>query len=148
MRRNQLHALAIWTSNTFLLVNGLNMILWCWKGLIPPSTYGSLYQESSTESLSSTYRFYPRSHSSACSPVYRSIIGRYVPNDEYVKKFVPSSFTAPLTAAAAHVHAPIPCNYTGNPWTPILGHGLSNPLVSLSSCLVHSGLWAGVIVDT
>jgi hypothetical protein len=39
MRRNQLHALAIWTSNTFLLVNGLNVILWCWNRLIPPSTF-------------------------------------------------------------------------------------------------------------
>jgi hypothetical protein len=85
----------------------------------------------------------------AYSPVHCSIIERYVPNDEYVEKIVPSSFTTPLTAAAACVHAPIPCNYTGNPWTPILGHGLSNPLVSLFSCLVHSGLWGGgVIVDT
>jgi hypothetical protein len=69
----------------------------------------------------------------AYSPVYRSIIGKYVPNDEYVEKFVPSSFTTPLTAKAACIHAPIPCNYTGNPWTPILGMGFP---IHLFPCLV------------
>ena len=69
----------------------------------------------------------------AYSPVYRSIIGSYARNDEYLDKFVPSSFTTPITAAAARVHAPIPSDYADNAWIPILGHGLYNPLVSLSS---------------
>jgi hypothetical protein len=34
-------------------------------------------------------------------PVYRSIIGSYAGNDDYLDKFVPSSFTTPITAAAA-----------------------------------------------
>jgi hypothetical protein len=37
----------------------------------------------------------------AYSPVYRSIIGSYARNDEYLDNFVPSSFTTPITAAAA-----------------------------------------------
>ncbi len=77
----------------------------------------------------------------AYSPVYRSIIGSYAGNDDYLDKFFPSSFTTPLTAAAARVHAPLQSDYADNPWITILGHGLYNPLVPLSSCLVHSGLW-------
>jgi hypothetical protein len=84
----------------------------------------------------------------AYSPVYRYIIGSYAGNNAYLDKFVPSSFTTPLTAAAAGVHAPLRSDYADNPWFPILGHGLYNPLVSLSSCLAHSGLWGGVTLDT
>ncbi len=67
------------------------------------------------------------------SPVYRSIIGSYTRNDAYLDNFVPSSYTTPITAAAARVHAPIPSDYADNPWIPIFAHGLYNPLVSLSS---------------
>jgi hypothetical protein len=79
----------------------------------------------------------------AYSPVYHSIIGLYAGNDDYLDKFVPSSFTTPLTAAAARVHTPLQSDYADNPQITILGHGLYNPLVHLSSCLVHSGLWGG-----
>ena len=34
-------------------------------------------------------------------PVYRFIIGSYAGNDDYLDKFVPSTFTTPITAAAA-----------------------------------------------
>jgi hypothetical protein len=37
----------------------------------------------------------------AYTPVYRSIIGSYARNDAYLDNFVPSSFTTPITAAAA-----------------------------------------------
>jgi hypothetical protein len=37
----------------------------------------------------------------AYSPVYHSIIGLYTTNDLYLDKFVPSSFSTPITAAAA-----------------------------------------------
>ena len=37
----------------------------------------------------------------AYSPVYRSIIGSYTRNDAYLDNFVPSSYTTPITAAAA-----------------------------------------------
>jgi hypothetical protein len=84
----------------------------------------------------------------AYSPVNRFIIGSYAGQDDYLDQFVPSSFTTPLTAAAALVHAPLRSDYADSPWISILGHGLYNPLVSLSSCLVHSGLWGGAIVDT
>ncbi len=84
----------------------------------------------------------------AYSPVYRSIIGSYARNYAYLDNFVPSSFTTPITAAAAQVHAPILSDYADNPWIPILGHGLYNPLVSLFSYFVHSGLWGGITEDT
>ncbi len=86
--------------------------------------------------------------SPAYLPVYRSIVGSYTRNDKYLENFVPSSFTTSMTAAAARVHAPFPSDYADNPWIPILCHGLYNPLVSLSSCLVHSGLWGDVTMDT
>ncbi len=57
----------------------------------------------------------------AYSPVYRSIIRLYAGNDDYLDKFVPSSFTTPLTAAAARVHAPLRSDYADNPWITILG---------------------------
>jgi hypothetical protein len=76
----------------------------------------------------------------AYSPIHRSIIGSYAGVDDYLDKFVPSSFTNPLTAAAARVYAPLRSDYADNPWIQILGHGLYNPHVSLSSCLAHSGL--------
>jgi hypothetical protein len=76
-------------------------------------------------------------------PVYQSIVGLYATIDDYMDKKVPSSFTTPITAAAAQVHAPLSSDYADSPWIPIHGHGLYNPLVSLSSCLVHSGLWGG-----
>ncbi len=81
-------------------------------------------------------------------PVYQSIVGSYTTINDYMDNFVPSSFTTPITAAAARVHAPLPSDYADSPWIPILGDGLYNPLVSLSSCLVHSGLWGGVTVNT
>ena len=84
----------------------------------------------------------------AYSPLHKSIIGSCAGVDDYLEQFVPSSFTTPLTAAAARVHAPLRSDYADNPWLPILGHGLYNPHVSLSSCLGHSGLWGGVTVDT
>jgi hypothetical protein len=37
----------------------------------------------------------------AYSPVYRSIVGSYATIDNYMTNFVPSSFTTPITAAAA-----------------------------------------------
>ncbi len=81
----------------------------------------------------------------AYSPIYRSTIGSYAGVDDYINKFVPSSFTTPLTAAAARVHAPLRSDNADNPWIQILGHGLYNSHVSLS---LHSELWGGVTVDT
>ena len=49
------------------------------------------------------------------SPVYDSIIGTYTNNTVDMEHFVPPSFTAPTTAAAARVHAPILSYYQHNP---------------------------------
>ncbi len=57
------------------------------------------------------------------SPVYTSIIGDFPNHMPAIAKFIPSSFTTPLTAAAAQVYAPIKTDYQHNPWLPILAHG-------------------------
>jgi hypothetical protein len=57
-------------------------------------------------------------------PVHLYLIGTYTDHDFAIDKHVPSSFTTPLTAAAARVFAPTYDDFHGNPWTTILWHGL------------------------
>ena len=57
-------------------------------------------------------------------PVHLYLIGTYTDHDFAINKHVPSSFTTPLTAAAARVFAPTYDDFHGNPWTTILWHGL------------------------
>jgi hypothetical protein len=58
------------------------------------------------------------------SPVYQSIVGTYTDQFVDIEQRVPTSFTTPMCAAAARVHAPIPDDYAGNPWLiVILSHG-------------------------
>ncbi len=60
------------------------------------------------------------------SPVHLYIVGTYNDHDSAIDTYVPTSFTTPLTAAAARVFAPLPDNYLDNPWTPILWHGFQS----------------------
>ena len=62
------------------------------------------------------------------SPVHLHIVGTYNDNDSAIDTYVPTSFTTPLTAAAAQVFAPITEDYLGNPWTPILWHGFQSSI--------------------
>ncbi len=62
------------------------------------------------------------------SPVYLYIVGTYNDNAPAIDTYVPTSFTTPLTAAAARVFAPITDDYIGNPWTPILWHGFQSSI--------------------
>ena len=57
------------------------------------------------------------------SPIYQSIVGTYSDQHVDLETFVPSSFTTPMTAAAARVYAPILADYLGNPWLLVLWHG-------------------------
>jgi len=57
------------------------------------------------------------------SPVYSYLIGTYSDHDIAIEDYVPRSFTTPLTAAAARIHAPVYDDYYGNPWTVVLWHG-------------------------
>jgi hypothetical protein len=57
------------------------------------------------------------------SPVHLYLIGTYTNHDIAIDQYVPTSFTTPITAAAARVFAPISDDYLGNPWTLILWHG-------------------------
>jgi hypothetical protein len=57
------------------------------------------------------------------SPVHLYLIGTYTDHDIDIDKYVPTSFTTAMTAAAARVFAPIIDNYLRNPWTIILWHG-------------------------
>jgi len=59
----------------------------------------------------------------AYSPIYKSTIGTYTNQHGEFDKFVPFSFTTPITAAAARVYAPIIDDYMGNPWLVVLWHG-------------------------
>ena len=68
-----------------------------------------------------------------CSLVYDTIVGRFSNHTLDIDNFVPPSFTTPLTAAAAWVHAPIFSDYKHNPWLVVIGHGQYNPLFSSSS---------------
>jgi hypothetical protein len=57
------------------------------------------------------------------SPIYHTIVGTYANHSVDIDKYTPQSFTTPLTAAAAQIHAPLWDNYTTSPWLPIIGHG-------------------------
>ncbi len=54
------------------------------------------------------------------SPVYQSIVGMYTDQFVNIELHVPKSFTTPMCAAAARVHAPLPEDYAGNPWLIVL----------------------------
>jgi hypothetical protein len=81
------------------------------------------------------------------SPIYSTIVGTYTNHTINVDKFIPQSFTTPLTAAAAQVYAPLRDDYVHSQWLHILRHGdtiqCSNDSFCLSSSLnhfVHTGL--------
>jgi hypothetical protein len=57
------------------------------------------------------------------SPVHLHLIEKYTNHDIAIYQYVPTSFTTPITAAAARVFAPISDDYLGNPWRLILWHG-------------------------
>ena len=59
----------------------------------------------------------------AHSPTYQSAIGTYTDSFHTSEMYVPESFTTPLCATAAWVHAPLPSDYAGNPWLIVLLHG-------------------------
>jgi hypothetical protein len=86
------------------------------------------------------------------SPTYSTLVGSYTNHTINVDKFIPHSFTTPLTAAAACVYAPLKEDYAYSPWLPILGHGAtiqysddSFPLSSSLNLSIHTGLWGGVL---
>ena len=89
------------------------------------------------------------------SPIYSKIVGSYTNHTIDVNKFTPHSFTTPITATAARVHAPLKEDYAYSPWLSILGHGetiqCSNDSFHLSSPvnhLLHTGLWGGVTIGS
>ena len=57
------------------------------------------------------------------SPIYKSLFGTYTNHHVDVDTFVHSSFTTPMTAAAARVYAPIREDNVDNPWLIVLWHG-------------------------
>jgi hypothetical protein len=57
------------------------------------------------------------------SPVYQQAITTYCNQfEEEIDKFVPDSFTTPITAKAARIFAPTYDDLWGNPWLYILWH--------------------------
>jgi hypothetical protein len=57
------------------------------------------------------------------SPIYSQLIGAYTEQHSDIDEYVPSSFTTPLCAAAAWIHAPIWEDYLENPRIHVLWHG-------------------------
>jgi len=63
------------------------------------------------------------------SPVHLYLIGTYSDHDFAIDNYVPTSFTTPLTAAAARVFTPTTHDdFLGNPWTTILWHGFQSSI--------------------
>jgi hypothetical protein len=56
-------------------------------------------------------------------PIYKFTIGTYTNQHVDLERFIPPSFTTPMTAAAARVYAPLAEDYMGNPWLVVLWHG-------------------------
>jgi hypothetical protein len=54
------------------------------------------------------------------SPVYHSIVGTCTDQFVDIDHHVPETFTTPMCAAAARVHAPLLEAYAGNPWHKVL----------------------------
>jgi hypothetical protein len=48
------------------------------------------------------------------SPVYHEIVWTFMEQSVAIERFVPDSFTTPICAAAAWVHAPLPEDHVGN----------------------------------
>ena len=55
------------------------------------------------------------------SPIYQHAITTYGDKLDY-DRYIPDSFTTPITAAAARIYAPILEDIKGNPWLRILWH--------------------------
>jgi hypothetical protein len=62
------------------------------------------------------------------SPVYHTIVGTYTDQTTAFEHFVPESFTIPMCAAAARAHAPLPEDYTDNPWLTIVLFVMVSPI--------------------
>ena len=57
------------------------------------------------------------------SPVYSYLVGTYSDAVMDTATCVPTSYTTPITAAAARVCAPLLADHAGNPWAVVLWHG-------------------------
>jgi hypothetical protein len=79
------------------------------------------------------------------SPVYKSIVGLLPNHTPNIDKFVPTSFTTPLTARAARIYAPLKEDLQHNPWVSILCMGTIQPPCQLSLFSTF-GLWGGVTI--
>ena len=78
-------------------------------------------------------------------PVYLSLVGLLPNHTPNVDKFIPNSFTTPITARAARTFAPLTKDIQNNPWVRILCMGTIQPPCKLS--LVSTfGLWGGVSI--
>ncbi len=57
------------------------------------------------------------------SLVYSYLVGTYLDAVMDKDTNVPTSFTTPITAAAARISAPVLHEYAGTPWALVLWHG-------------------------
>jgi hypothetical protein len=59
----------------------------------------------------------------AYSPLCMSMIGDFPNQTPNIDKYIPPSFTTPLTARAARVYTPLKVDYQDTPWLSIIMHG-------------------------
>ncbi len=64
----------------------------------------------------------------------------YTDQTKAFEHFVPESFTTPMCAAAARVHAPLPEDYADNPWHTIVLYGMVSPIHHAHSIINCGGV--------
>ncbi len=79
------------------------------------------------------------------SPVCKSIVGLLTNHTLDIDKFIPTSFTTPLTARAVRINAPLKEDLQHNPWVSILCMGTIQPPCQ-HSLFSTFGLWGGVSI--
>jgi hypothetical protein len=81
----------------------------------------------------------------AYSPVNKSIVRPLTNHKPDIDKFIPTSFTTPLTAHVVRIHAPLKEDLQRNPWVCILCMGTIQTPCQLSLFSTF-GLWGGVSI--
>ncbi len=113
----------IWISNTLYNAIGSNGI-WCTSN---KSTQKSIWLHVHQEfTATNVYRHadYLLGHvPPKYSPIYSYLVGTYSDANMDTATCVLTSYTTPITAAAARVCAPLLADYAGNPWAVVLWHG-------------------------
>jgi hypothetical protein len=78
------------------------------------------------------------------SPIYDNIVGTYKNHTVDMDKFIPQSFTTPITAAVARVCTPLWDDYAKSPWLSTIWHGFQST-IPMDSHLLYIADCGGVL---